>query len=161
MAAPFLNDERFRNIPVVHLVRSPIQVVSSFVLGLQYFQKSDVTKGDCCDLYQHFIHTHLPMLKKQMNPVTRGCAYYVGWNNMIREAASNRPYFLHRLEDGVTADLLRFLGVRYGISLKEKSNALKHDSISLNDIECPIVKAKFTKMIKRFGYEPTVNVKFI
>jgi hypothetical protein len=94
MAAPFLGHDFLRQARVLHAVRHPMRVISSFVVGLGYFL--DSVPGDP---WQELIYAHLPELARPLHPLERAALYYARWNRMVEERARTSPFFC-RVEDG-------------------------------------------------------------
>jgi hypothetical protein len=105
MAAPWLDQDLLKEVPVIHVVRHPLKVINSFVVGLNYFK--DWVPAD---VWHHFMYTHIPELRLDYTPLERAALYYVRWNQMIERKASNRPYLFCQLEH-ITEKLFDFLGV--------------------------------------------------
>ncbi len=58
MAAPFLDHAILHEAHVLHVVRHPMDVINSFVVGLNYFQQWLPS-----DPWHWFIYTHVPELR--------------------------------------------------------------------------------------------------
>ena len=91
---------------VLHVVRHPMDVISSFVAGLDYFREWVPP-----DPWHRFIYTHVPELRLDYDPLERAALYYVRWNRMVEERSRGKRYTFCRLEDG-PRELLPRLGVR-------------------------------------------------
>jgi len=92
MAAPFLQNFEATKI---HLIRNPLQVISSFVKNLEYFQ-TPIKRPDQTH-FEEFILHHCPSIATLSTALERACKYYLEWNRMISE----NDVVLHRIEDDV------------------------------------------------------------
>ena len=81
-----------------------MDVINSFVIGLNYFQQWIPP-----DPWHRFIYTHVPELRLDYHPLDRAALYYVRWNQMIETRAAGNPYFFCQLET-VPSKLLAYLG---------------------------------------------------
>jgi hypothetical protein len=99
MAAPFLNSDLLEDTIIIHLVRDPLKVISSFVKNLKYFHDLNTD-------WEKFMCQHLPSIKHYEEPIKRACEYYIQWNKMIAPYAKIR----HNIEDDFN-DLLNELGL--------------------------------------------------
>jgi hypothetical protein len=150
MAAPFLRE--FGDSEVIHAVRNPLRVVSSFV-GLSYFSKPypvSVDHEPDQDKYEGFIYSWLPELTEEMPQLDRACLYWTAWNEMIE--ASGRVSFRQRIEDPKDA-LSEFIG-KQGTYSNEKCNSLNRSDFnwSLNQIDNPSIRTRLKDLAKKYGY---------
>jgi hypothetical protein len=106
MAAPFLDHGILADAHVLHVVRHPMDVINSFVIGLNYFQQWMPS-----DPWHWFMYTHVPELRLDYHPLERAALYYVRWNRMIETRSRGKPYFFCQLE-AITGKLFDYLGVR-------------------------------------------------
>ena len=88
MAAPFLKDEILEDTTIIHLVRDPLKVISSFVKNLGYLETLDAD-------WEKFMCQHLTSIKNYETPNEIECEYYIQWNKMIAPHAKIR----HNIED--------------------------------------------------------------
>jgi hypothetical protein len=106
LAAPHLAAPFLAGATVIHAVRSPWQVIPSFLNNIQFF------RGEPIHEHERFIYAALPELHHLKEPVDRAAYYYIHWNLMIEWLGARHlpaQYIFHRIEDGPAA-LLRQLG---------------------------------------------------
>ncbi len=159
LAVPFLGHPALKSVTVIHLVRQPLSVISSFVLDLDYFCPKMSTRE--VSVWNRFIYEHLPDLRDHRSAITRAAKFYVDWNRMV-EAITDDPSrnsFFHRIEDDPTA-VLDFLGVKdpqsnYIINRRSNSKGKRNFDFTPSDIDCPCVRAEFIDMSCRYGYDLT------
>lgn len=150
MSAPFLME--FQESSVIHMVRNPVNVVSSF-MGLCYFSKPVPTSfihEPEQDKYEAFVYSWLPELAKDMPHLDRVCLYWTAWNEMIE--ASGRVAFRQRLEDPKET-LSSFLG-REGTYSNERCNFLEKEAFNwrIAQIDNPSIRKRFKDLAKKYGY---------
>lgn len=99
LAAPFL--ARYSSAHIVHLVRNPLDTVSSLV-AVKLFDDEfdDEFDGEAVVPYREFIREHCPEAFAPDDPVERASEFYVRWNEKVEPYATQRI----RLEDQVTSD---------------------------------------------------------
>lgn len=147
-AAPFLNHF---SVPVIHITRHPLKVISSFLRDLKFFQ-SEVPSNE----WETFIYSQVPELTKKMLPIKRACLYYLRWNQMIEQYKG--PYYRHRVEDNISS-LAQFLGceVSDNIFSNKTENTMKQrvKDIGLADLPRNNISQEFIFMTTRYGYKFT------
>lgn len=153
MAAPFLDDPCFDNIKIIHVVRHPLQVVSSHHMDINFFDDTNKNLSD----YKNFVFNHLPNLKTIDNKLERACYYYIYWNRMIEDKSKNREYLLHKAENECNQKLMDFLQIKSvpdNIFKNNKINSWKkrQKDITLSDIPEGEIKKEFIETMKRYGY---------
>ena len=106
MAAPFLNHSLLSGVSVIHIIRNPFKVITSFVKDFGYFVDNDRR-----DSYQKFIYAHLPRLIDYKDPIDAATYFYLEWNKMIELNAkvSGRRYLRQKIEDIPSPDFLKFI----------------------------------------------------
>ncbi|MEI8270832.1 MAG: hypothetical protein WCG45_05710 [bacterium] len=87
MAAPFLNESFLNEVKIIHVVRNPFKVISSFTEDVKFFEDGAIYKE-----WKDFVFFHLPELKKIKDPIEMACYFYVTWNRMIENKYSNNGY---------------------------------------------------------------------
>jgi len=147
MAVPYLNQPWMQNVKVLHIVRHPIEVVSSFLLDLDYF-KSYRTNYEKWILYQ------LPSIEQFDTQLERVCYYYIQWNKMIETSCKDRPYFRHRVEDPLSDEFFKFLDVKPKPTYdNNKSNSMRKNRHFGADISLTgALGDEFLDLIFRYGY---------
>lgn len=150
MAVPFLNYEKIKNLPIIHLVRHPLSVVSSFVKDFKYFDL-DWQKNR----YQCFIYQNLPNLVNFKYQIIRGFHYYVEWNKMIEKSYYNRNFIRCRIEEPEDIKKsLDFLNVKYDKLPLDKINSRKvrDKDFTWEEIHNLNIRNQVLNMAKRYGY---------
>lgn len=159
MAAPYLDEAFLAETDVIHAVRHPLRVISSFVKDLGYFWGTTVKSS-----YETFIYGGIPELYQEMRPIERACIFYVRWNLRIERAMMHRPndYFRFRVEDPVDA-LLERLGKEKPADLfnNRKANTMQKGKkpFLLKDIPDGEAKDEFVEMGLRYGYDMDLKLK--
>ena len=151
MAAPFLRCDLLKDAKIIHVVRNPVDVVSSFCNHIDYFSNTP-NPGNL--VYETFIYRHIKKLKVKMPQYDRAALYYLRWNEMIE---NQKPDFFFRVEDD-PKDLLKFLGVPDDVEYfkDKKANTLKKkDSLGFNwtQIESRQIRKEFIEVSKKYGYD--------
>ena len=76
LAAPYIGRIE---LPVIHLVRNPLDVVKSLVGGSLF----DDQRRDEAGAYRLFVEKWCPQAFAVTDPTRRSCIFYVAWNRMI------------------------------------------------------------------------------
>lgn len=141
MAAPFLFSNLLKDTTVVHLIRHPFKVISSFVKNLNYF-------GDNPSQWEKFIYSYAPSLLTLETQLERACEYYVVWNDLI----ANRADVVHKIEDDVNLlfEKLHIEKIEYP---SDERNIFRGRDSDFGTIDLPTtVKNKLLNMAERYGY---------
>lgn len=150
MAAPYLNMEEILNIPLIHIVRNPIKVVSSFIFTLNYFNKSIPT-----DPWQVRIYETLPELREIDTQIERACYYYCKWNNLIESYSNSRPYLkinIENINSNVFFDFVKLKPTKPLFNDKKANRiVLNKKYLKLSEIPLGYVKDMFVKQNKFFN----------
>lgn len=142
MAAPYLDHEILKNTKIIHAVRNPMKVITSFVDGFNYFKKNE---GD----YQKFIYKIFPELLDISNPYNRAAKYYILWNKMIEK----RNNFFFNVESS-PYKLMKYLGVEKDDYYRER-NANHHRDLAYRDYEIikdEKIRANLLELARKYGY---------
>lgn len=99
MAAPFLKDEILKDVTIIHLLRDPLKVISSFIKNLGYFKTLE-------NPWEKFICSHVPSILNFESQLERACEYYYQWNHMVAQ----HPTITHEIEKDINV-LFEKLGV--------------------------------------------------
>ena len=141
MAVPFLNSSILNRTTIVHLVRNPLHVISSFVYGVKHFQDNDVVKE-----WDNFIEVHLPSIKNFSTPIEKAVHFYVEWNKMIKAD------ILHRIEDD-PKELLEKMSLPSDNLHEHKANSFDRKiTLSLEDIP-EAVRGDLIDLATQYGYD--------
>lgn len=153
--APYLRREPCKGVPVLHIVRHPMLVISSFVQDFSYFANSQPNDNH----WQDFIYEHLPELRDILTPPERACFFYVRWNRMIMAAKHNRRYMLHRIEEGLTPKVLDFLTKDIerieqipDVPTTTNTRRGKNDLLQFRHIRNGSIKDEFAFLARELGY---------
>lgn len=159
MGAPFLSSDLFENTKILHVVRDPIKVISSFVEDFHYFFKNSVKRPP--NPYMKFIYRWVPdLLDPSLDAYTRAALYYVRWNQMIEMNCANKldNYYFHKIEDPVEPALF-FLNLEPTTTMHSntKTNTRRRSAskFSLKMITNESVREELDDMIVRYGYKRT------
>ncbi len=151
MAAPFLDHPVLRDTRIIHVVRHPMDVINSFVMGLNYFQE-----WLPADVWHQFIYTHVPELRLDYHPLDRATLYYIRWNRMIEARAAGKPYFFCQVET-VTQTLFDYLGRRCEdeklLSARKINSRMDGKPEYLfEDIPSAALRRELRELAERYGY---------
>lgn len=149
MSAPYLGE--FSDKRIIHLVRNPTKVVSSF-LGFGYFSNPFPSESKHEPLqirYENFIYDNLPELREEMPQLDRACLYWTGWNEMIE--ASGTVSYRHRLEDPVSG-LEVFIESKGTYSKVSNASKERGPKWSPAQIQRPDIKKRFKDLARKYGY---------
>ncbi len=151
MAAPFLDHGVLRDAHIIHAVRHPMDVINSFVIGLNYFQQ-----WVPADPWHWFMYTHVPELRLDYHPLERAALYYVRWNQMIETRAAGKPYFFCQLET-IARKLLTYLGRSCDdgdllAARKINSRMDGKPEHSFEDIPSGPLRTELRDLAERYGY---------
>lgn len=141
MAVPFLDFSIFKNTKIIHIVRNPFKVISSFIYGVKHFQGNEAVKE-----WDNFIKFHLPSIKNFETPIEKAAHFYVQWNKMIKAD------FIHKIEDD-PKNLLEKLSLPIDNIYTNKANSYDYDKIiTLKDIPEGDVKEELIAIALQYGY---------
>jgi len=148
MATPYLTSDLLKNTTIIHLVRHPIMVISSFLVDFNYFKKEKPK-----NIYEKFIYQHLPELRETMSPLKRALVYYDKWNDMI---SKRDGVILHKIDDKGTK-LLNKLGLKYNqdkVYNNTKANSRRNNrkSLTMQDFEKENLDIHIMKLIKKYEF---------
>jgi len=150
MSAPFLNTDLLENTKIIHLVRNPLDVISSFALVLGYFKKDPSEHNDP---YENFIKASCPKVyDNDFNNINRAAIYYVEWNKIIEKKANKNNYFFQKIEKPID-DLLKFLNKSSYKEISKKINHWNYNNlkITFSDLNDSVRKDVF-EIASRYGY---------
>ena len=148
MAAPYLNHEILKETKIIHIVRNPMDVVTSFVKGMNYFNDYPPENNF---YYEKNIYNNFPEIRDVSKQLDRACLYYVLWNELIEKSSS----FFHRIEDS-KEEILNYLQINSdNIFSNTKENTFMKPNIqkfNFNDISHYFIKEKLKRISERYGY---------
>jgi hypothetical protein len=154
LAAPFLKYGFFKTVKIIHVVRHPLDVISSFVLDGLYFEHFVPEKSVP---YQDFIKKNMSRVYyNDLDAVNRAAIYYIYWNKLIeRSIRWPENYFLHKVESS-PKKLIKFLNKKnYDKNLSKNINTWKKESnrkrVSIKNINKSVLK-ELKEMSLRYSY---------
>lgn len=156
-AAPYINHPILSGAKVVHLVRHPLLVISSFAVDLGYFKNIPLVNK-----HEEFIIEFVPEIvdvkgtDNDQTKIYRSIVYYLKWNEMIEAACKERESIFVRLEYDIPK-LLHFVG-RPGAEIitNTKINSCRktqYPRVTWDDIESVELKKALEEITIRYGYE--------
>lgn len=146
LAVPYLNHTLLKDVNLIHVVRNPLDVISSFVKDFNYF--SDESPGD--DPWENIIYKFLPQLRLIPSQIERAAWYYYAWNRIIE---NSNPQFFHRIEDSIEP-FFDFLNIKPCDYFKEKVNSFKKrdSNYRWHDLPDGTIRWCLLEMSERYGY---------
>lgn len=153
MAAPYLSHPLLSDASIIHIVRHPLKVITSFVKDFRYFK---VRRPN--NKYLTFIYSHLPDLAEFSHPLEAAAYYYVNWNKLIADKAkeSGNRYYFTKIESVPSQEFFDFLGQNpdtYFSNTKINSASKDEKYFSINEIPDGNVKASLVEIMDEYGYE--------
>jgi len=163
MAVPYLRHEIVESIPVIHVVREPLAVISSFVKDLHYFQLLEDNKFNKDGNWEEWMWSQVPELNMYESPIERACCFWTIWNTKIEDACKDRPYYFKRVEDEFKDDFFEFLDIsKQEITFRnKKTNTMRKREKDFTVDEIPDGKAKddFLSLREKYGYPlPSISM---
>ena len=147
------------NIPIIHIVRNPIDVISSYVLDFNYFQLKTPNKENPYNKngYEEIIYKFLPNLSSMENQITRAVWFYVKWNNQIEKEKEKRKYLRINIENFDKNELCDFVqgNTLLAKTYKDDKNINSHKgekTLTINDIPKGHFKDIIYKKMIDYGY---------
>lgn len=90
MAAPYLDEEHLKGVPVVHQIRHPKKVIASWIRKHPHSTPR----------YWKFFLSHCPEVEQIEQVIDQFAARYVLWNELIESKLDGRDFYRWRVEDG-------------------------------------------------------------
>lgn len=134
LSVPYLNHPLVANIPVIHLIRNPIDVISSFVLDFNYFEKNKPNTNNIYNElgFEQKIWENLPELSFIENQLDRAIWFYYSWNRLIENACKYRKHKIVKIENLNKEELCEFVKGNFNLlnySFNDKTiNSNKKDN---------------------------------
>jgi hypothetical protein len=132
LSAPFLDHDILKDTTIIHVIRNPMQVITSFYKA-NYF--SNDWPPHTVD-FQNFIKSYVPnVYENNLNSVNRAALYFIEWNRLIEKKSKKR--FLYNINNDPEI-LLKFLNKNnYDKNLSKKINSWKKDDfeIKITDLD--------------------------
>lgn len=156
LAVPFLQNSEIKNIPIIHIIRNPLKVISSFVQSLNYFNNE--SPGN--DPWQNVIYNTLPELSGISTQIEKACYFYVNWNKKIEECKKDRDYIQIKIEKiNSSAKFFEFIKKSPKQTTIDKNTnqfKLRYGDFTFNDIPNGKTKKEFIEICKTYKY----NIKY-
>lgn len=152
MAAPFLNDEILKDTKIIHLVRSPLAVLSSWVLDQNFFSENP---DKSYEIYRSFIFKHMPIINEEKTEIEKACRFIIDWNILVEKCPQEK--ILVKIEDYPFENLLKLTNKKNNNLLSnQKINSWKKTNkrLKLEDIPEGKTKEDFLIHIKKYKYLP-------
>lgn len=158
MAMPYLNYQEIKNIPIIHVIRNPLAVISSLVLDFKYFTDEPDAQ---VEPFQSWIYKQIPEIQNYTTPIDRACFYCLEWNRLIEKKCNKRPYIKVGIQEPLKNNFFEFLKIPpKSISIERKVNSLnlRNFNYTMSDIINPHLK---NEMHKYFRHLLKNEIKFI
>ena len=141
MAVPFIDSSFLKNTKIIHIVRNPLEVISSFVYGVKHFQDNSVVKE-----WDDFIEYNLPSIRDFNTPIEKAAHFYIEWNKMIKAD------ILHKIEDD-PKELLEKLSLPTDKIYEHKANSFhRNTTVTLDDMPDNIIE-DLVDLSAQYGYD--------
>lgn len=151
MAAPYLILNELKDVKIIHVVRNPLKVISSFVKSLNYFQENSPTND-----WEIKIYNNLPDLKNIPTQIERACFYYCNWNDLIKNNAKNNKYILCKLENiDKNENFYNFIKKeKKEIQISKKTNTIneRNENFKMFHIPNGSIKNEFQSKCSEYNY---------
>lgn len=153
---PFLDTKELAKIPLIHVVRNPFEVVSSFVKDFGYFNPNTKLENDD---WQSRIYDFLPELNRIHDQVDRGFYFYIKWNEAIEKQSYFRPYIRCKIETILDNEVFfKFINKekKDTVFTNNKINSLKNrtENFTIKDIKVDSIKRKIVEISRKYKYNP-------
>lgn len=157
MSAPYLNDPILDGVKIIHLIRHPLKVLSSWVNDIHFFEEGQ-TEGE---QFRKLICEHLPQIEKEPTEIEKACRYLIEWTKLIEQNSKNR--MVVKIEDYPFTDLVNFIrkdaNMDNGILDNNKVNSWKiNPDLTLEDIPNGKTKDEFKTLMYKQKYEKIQKV---
>lgn len=156
LAVPFLEHLEVKNIPIIHIIRNPLKVISSFVQSLNYFSNEAPQN----DPWQKIIYNTLPELSNISTQIERACYFYINWNKKIEECADRRYIQIKIEKINNSAKFFNFVNrppIPIAIDKNTNQFTLRSTDLTLSDIPNGNIKNDFINMYKKYKYQINYN----
>lgn len=159
LAVPYLSHPLVCEIPVLHVVRNPIKVISSFVQDFEYFSHCFPNESNEYDaeIYEPIIWNILPELSKITTQLERACWYYYRWNQIIEDNCKFRKYLRINIETFDKEEVCDFVGGDRNLIVNSFNEAdsntnKKNPDINVSSVPNGFFKNLLLKKSSDYGY---------
>jgi len=150
MAVPFLECEPLKEVPLIHVVRNPRNVLQSLMCHSMFVATMPT------HLYEKWLVGYMPELQLPMSGIDRACSYWLACNLRIEESGHRRPYLRHRIEDDDYSNMFGFLGDDPP-EIKDNAKWYNHPTVKRKNLDDLLFNSpqwpKVVEMAQRYGYE--------
>ena len=155
LAAPYLNHDIALNVPVIHVKRHPVDVVSSYV-HIGFFDR--VRNLNCRGPYALFARRHDPDILYTMyaNPIAAAVHWVDYWTKKVASMSKGHRTLVYCIEDDIEP-LLAFVGGdkkaidkvnRLGKNCNSRG---KHQRILPKAVSDKKVRLKYQELVDRYA----------
>lgn len=154
---PYLNENYLKGIPLLHVIRNPLKVIRSFVDDFYYFN-DNIKEDKNIIIFENFIYTNYPEIKKFKNPYDRAAQYYISCNEKLLNQKNKRSYLMIKIEEFFEQKVLlqkffkRLLPEKLPNHLNKKSNENTKE-IDLSFFEDRSIKKKIEDVMAFLKYQ--------
>jgi hypothetical protein len=164
LAAPYLSHPLVHQVPVIHIFRNPLEVISSYVLDFNYFRNKTPDDKNIYNKkgWENRIYENIPELSLMDSQIERACWFYIRWNQIISDSCKFRKYLLVDVKN-INYDILsEFLNIKIdnqSIYCKNDSNSNKKRKRNLTMGEIPIdMKKILSREIEKLMQKPSLKI---
>jgi len=157
LAVPYLNWKEMAGIPLIHVVRNPLKVISSLIGDVYFFRDRHPNSN-----WEAPVYKFLPELSELPTQIERVCYYYMRWNETIEQQKNLRPYYFGKVEELPSASFFEFIKTQPTEDVFN-DRAINHfgrrkKEYEPKDLPEGEVKQKFLAQMESYGY-PAKNKK--
>lgn len=109
MSAPFLDDNILVKSKVIHVIRNPLKVISSFVFDGNFFLNNEPRNFPNVYNWEKFIFSHCPEIKTFDKPVDRAAFFVYTWLELIKSKCQNKKTYIYNVESKIPPELFDFV----------------------------------------------------
>lgn len=156
MSAPYLDHPLLEDTKVIHLIRDPLLVLSSWFSDIHFFSLTD-HKVQQLGCYKEFIMSHIPRINEEETEIEKTARYIIEWTKMIKN--SKKEKLLVKIENYPYFSLTNFLSVENQLNLGEieklknkkiNSWAVREKDLTFSDIPEGQTKMEFIELYKKY-----------
>lgn len=158
MSAPYLDHPLLEDTKVIHLIRDPLLVLSSWFSDIHFFRSPSCTLfPQQLGYYQEFIMSHIPRINEEETEIEKTARYIIEWTKMIKN--SKKEKLLVKIENYPYFSLTNFLSVENQLNLGEieklknkkiNSWAVREKDLTFSDIPEGQTKMEFIELYKKY-----------
>lgn len=152
MAVPYLS-QLPTSIPLIHTIRHPLLVISSFVDDLRYFRREPGNPYNA-EHHEDWIYDFTQGLGSWPDPVNAAAWHYLRWNLDIEEQEKRREYLRVRVGEPLPDELFTLLKVdRPELPYRKRVNSLRRRrrNRKLSELD-PWLQTQLVSLCDRYGF---------